>query len=298
MYALELFQRGAIAGGTLNKAQRDQWSGVPVLDAQNVYDYMYHSSERQGDTIMFDLDDWPAAVPPWNRYVMTYATPKGNELVVPSWRMPLDEAAKTFLVYDMARHFPDWRSMIVQKGATSVMQLDALLRTRHDAEVLLIGSLFIPIKEDSSIGRDVLYITSPAAMELYPGKKIHHAAAAVSIAAWSFANCRNTQRIEVPLSRQVRRQAERRGDPIFKHYVLEIGGLKRLLHTEGKIGEHGNLKQALHICRGHFSCYGEQYGTKKLFGKHEGRFWVPQHVRGSLDRGLITKDYIVKAATA
>jgi hypothetical protein len=296
MYALELFQRAAIAGGALNKAAVALWSGVPVLDAQNVYDYMYHSPGRQGDTVLFDLNDWPAAVPPWNRYVMTYQTPKGNEFVAPSWTMAVDEAAETFSVYGVARYFPDWRNEVIAKGAKSVMQMDVLLRTRYDNEILLLGVLFIPIGDESAIGHDLFFITNSA--NPYKDKNVHHGVGAVAIATWSFANCKNTQRLEVPISRQVRRQAERRGDPIFKHYALEIGGLKRLLHTEGKISEHGDLKQALHICRGHFSCYGEQYGTKKLFGKHEGRFWIPQHVRGSLDKGLITKDYVVKTATA
>jgi hypothetical protein len=48
---------------------------------------------------------------------------------------------------------------------------------------------------------------------------------------------------------------------------------------------------AMHIVRGHFSTYDE----KPLFGKWRGTWFVPSHLRGSLERGLAGKDYRVLA---
>jgi hypothetical protein len=57
---------------------------------------------------------------------------------------------------------------------------------------------------------------------------------------------------------------------------------------------HTGLKRALHICRGHFA----HYEDKGLFGKYKGRFWIPQHVRGSIETGAALKDYQVNAPVA
>lgn len=114
--------------------------------------------------------------------------------------------------------------------------------------------------------------------------------------AFSFCHCKNVQLVPAPISRQVRRRAERIGEPIFEHHNIVIEPLRRVLVREGGLQQHGDVLKAMHICRGHFAQYGEQYGTGKLFGKYEGQFWIPQHVRGKLERGVVTKDYQVKAA--
>lgn len=116
--------------------------------------------------------------------------------------------------------------------------------------------------------------------------------------ALSFLNCKNVSTTEhsgLYANRQDRRQAERRGDPPRSTFhTLEIEPMKKVLTTEGGIATNG-LKKALHICRGHFSEYGDEYGKGKLFGKLEGRYWMPAHVRGSSEVGIADKDYNVKA---
>jgi hypothetical protein len=109
-----------------------------------------------------------------------------------------------------------------------------------------------------------------------------------------FMHCKNVtlteQEGQYP-SRQVRREAERRGDPpLTKFYTLNIEPMKKVLRDEGG-SETVGLKRALHICRGHFSHYSED---KPLFGKYAGQFWIPAHVRGTAEAGMIAKDYNVK----
>lgn len=110
----------------------------------------------------------------------------------------------------------------------------------------------------------------------------------------SFMHCKNVKRIEndpnIELSRQVKRQMQRKNQPpLDKYYTLEIEPMKEVLRKEGGI-EHNGLKKALHICRGHFVHYDE----KPLFGKYKGTFWKPAHVRGGTEVGQIHKDYSVK----
>lgn len=114
-------------------------------------------------------------------------------------------------------------------------------------------------------------------------------AGAIAMMSFSFANCRNVRSEKISPSRQVRRQSERRREAVFEHYVLCIDPMKQILRVEGGIAQNGLVK-ALHICRGHFATYDE----RPLFGKLKGRFWIPQHVRGSQEAGLVTKDYVVE----
>ena len=74
--------------------------------------------------------------------------------------------------------------------------------------------------------------------------------------------------------------------------TLDIRPMRKVLEDEGQAATVG-LQRALHICRGHFATYSPD---KPLFGKHAGTFWVPAHVRGNAERGVVAKDYRVLPA--
>lgn len=113
----------------------------------------------------------------------------------------------------------------------------------------------------------------------------------IPMLAIAFAHCKNVGLEEVEPSPKLQKARQRRKKtPLIKYYTLTIDPMKRVLRTEGGSEEVG-LKRALHICRGHFANYSED---KPLFGKLSGRFWIPAHVRGSKDAGIIQKDYKVK----
>lgn len=77
----------------------------------------------------------------------------------------------------------------------------------------------------------------------------------------------------------------------MSYYVLNIDPMKEILRTEGRSQTTG-LKNALHICRGHFADYRDGRG---LFRKHKGVFWVSQHTRGSVTEGVVLKNHAVQA---
>lgn len=116
--------------------------------------------------------------------------------------------------------------------------------------------------------------------------------------ATSFLHCRNVITDEhapdVKLARANRRRGKR--DPVtFK--TLVIKPMTSKLRKAGAESVDTGLKKALHICRGHFMGFGEKYkhadGTPKgrLFGKYEGRFFVPQTLKGKSEAGVVVKDY-------
>ena len=96
--------------------------------------------------------------------------------------------------------------------------------------------------------------------------------------AISFMHCKNVALEDHPVPEKLAKKFEKtNGFRPVAHRTLVIEPLKAILRTEGK-SETTGLKQAMHICRGHFADYTEGRG---LFGKYHGRFWMPMHVKGS-----------------
>ena len=136
----------------------------------------------------------------------------------------------------------------------------------------------LPPKEQSNPSETLKRLLKQVSILGYP--------AALAI---SFLNCKNVKRVRVQNPPRLEKAYRKRnGVEMVRYYVLEIMALKETLRSVGKIQETG-LKQALHICRGHFKDYSEN----GLFGKLKGRFWWPAHVQGTLAGGLVVKDYSV-----
>lgn len=111
----------------------------------------------------------------------------------------------------------------------------------------------------------------------------------VPLFTFQFANCRNVEMSEHLPTRQQRRASERAGEPVDRWYTLTIGQETVRRVAGGEVSpEMARLPKRLHICRGHFATYTPE---RPLFGRHVGRFWVPAHVRGAAEAGVIRKDY-------
>lgn len=113
----------------------------------------------------------------------------------------------------------------------------------------------------------------------------------VALLSICFAHCKGAEVKEYKPSRQVRRAAERKGEPSFSYHTIDIRPATGTLREEGDVAKNG-LAKALHICRGHFAHYTAE---KPLFGKYTGTFYRPMHVRGSAEQGIVGKDYRVHA---
>lgn len=112
----------------------------------------------------------------------------------------------------------------------------------------------------------------------------------IALLTLSFMHCKNvvvTKGEAVTDHRWLRRKRL----PEIQYKVLELKPMRTILRSEGRMDQEG-LKKALHICRGHFRTYGED--SPGLFGKLHGRFWIPQHARGSENLGKVVKHYKVK----
>lgn len=114
----------------------------------------------------------------------------------------------------------------------------------------------------------------------------------VLLSSLNFLGCRNVEIVEQPQPRAERRRIERKGPRPTIHTINVFPAGKTTRSPKG--APLGGLPVT--PVRGHFASYGEQYGRGKLFGKLEGRFWIPQHARGSADNGENRADYKLVAS--
>lgn len=108
----------------------------------------------------------------------------------------------------------------------------------------------------------------------------------------SFLHCRNVvMRQSESAGPRRKRCVARHGVEPVRYYSLEIQAMREVLRAEGGMLGGERLPRALHICRGHFKTY-QDLG---LFGKYKGTFWVPMHLRGTAEEGVVKKEYKVVA---
>jgi hypothetical protein len=105
----------------------------------------------------------------------------------------------------------------------------------------------------------------------------------------NICNASNVYLDEPVRQRAERRRVERTGVRVTEIHVRSTKGYKR---SNGKavVLQPGT---PLTSVRGHMAEYGPKYGKGLLFGRIEGKFWIPQHVRGTEDCGIIEHKYII-----
>lgn len=114
----------------------------------------------------------------------------------------------------------------------------------------------------------------------------------VLLTAVSFIHCKNIKLVPVEAPRKLVKARAKRGKPPYvKYHTLIIDPMKQILRQEGRATEQG-VKRALHVCRGHFRTYS---ADRPLFGRVVGTVFVSQHRRGGIERGVVVKDYSIKA---
>ena len=105
--------------------------------------------------------------------------------------------------------------------------------------------------------------------------------------ALSFLHAKNVSIEEiVPAPKLAKARKRRTGHRPVRYHVLRIEALKETLRTDGRADETG-LRQALHLCRGHFKTYT---ADSPLMGRHVGTYWWAPQVRGTAKR-IVLADY-------
>jgi hypothetical protein len=121
--------------------------------------------------------------------------------------------------------------------------------------------------------------------------KIWEASMVTLGAALNFLNASNIDIAEPARPRPLRRRIERTGVQVQTIVVRPPGKARSKSAVVRPIDA---LEAPLSPVRGHWSHYGERYNRGRLFGKYEGKFWIPAHTRGAGDPAETRKDYVLK----
>lgn len=100
-------------------------------------------------------------------------------------------------------------------------------------------------------------------------------------------NCRNVRLVPEPKSglKELLNRHSKKQKIVYKVLVVDL--MKPKTKSDHESIETG-IKKSLHICRGHFRTYTTE---KPLFGRLIGTYFIPAHMRGTSDVGIIEKDY-------
>lgn len=277
----------------------DTLRGSVVFRIQNVADYFYRNSRR-------DIDDWrigedfPNIAPPYPNYFMEYRLRRdclpmlGSEIphaigvltvasdvsqvTLPVFRAALDQRWEMqSLVFTQMR-----RDEVVIPQIAVLSRLDSNGRPIEDEQMGgIVGRDYDRYLENRPFtDEEFASFSAFARLFYYP-----------ALLANTFLHCRGVEIIqETPdqgLSRVYQRRHQR---PLVRFHVLNIRPMQEVIRREGGL-ESAGLSRALHIVRGHFADYREGRG---LFGRHHALVWMPAHLKGSIQQGIVTKDYDVQ----
>lgn len=237
-----------------------------VIHAENVAQWwIQHTEGLQGDEL---LKMYERCIPPFEVSVVEYRGVWDMEIAVVVTREVEDAG---YLI-----HAHLWASDLQKKIAF----IPAGVEFHIDHAGLIDGErMFFHRPYGGEEGPE----TDAARKELCTGLSI-------ALLTFRFMNARGIRIVDKYPSRHEQRLAIKKGKaaPVtFK--VLEIGPITGKMETEGRIDEVG-MQKAFHLCRGHFADYTKGAG---LFGKYNVEVFVPDHVKGRKERGIVVKDYSV-----
>lgn len=247
-------------------------SAVPI-DATPVEQF-FASHEREAD--YWEAYDFPCVAPPFDCLWIEISEGAGHRLARMAWAALVEtqrqQETGEFLV----------RMVIGLRAGSSRLKFPAWrFDYRTDANGVLIEA--DTLKDLLGLGKSPKWHDLAYTRMLLP-----------ILLTFSFMHCKNVTLADAPerRTRQQIRRDERAGVEPVRFKTLDIRPMRKVLEGEGQAATVG-LQRAMHICRGHFATYS---ADKPLFGKHAGTFWVPAHVRGTPERGVIAKDYRVLPA--
>lgn len=276
----------------LNDTVLDFFATMPIIVADNVATYL-----RNGGIREFTLEDIPCLTPPWpNFWIESQRVTPGSRQRSAFWMQGHD------LRDGEVRDTLDW----VGKATADAVA------NGFDADALRFALLLVNYVEDRKRVIGPLAAVTLVLDEYGRCKGNHYIwlgpeedpeiiliSAATALQTISFMHCKNVVtdvvRPEPKLSRAHRR---RHGHDLVDYRTVRLVVPRR---TSGPSPTGSGLgDRPMHIATGHYGHYGnccpgpDGHPPKGLlFGKLEGRYWIPTHLRGNPQYGQTRRDYNV-----
>lgn len=274
---------GGMANMLANIATRD----VPVIVADNVAAYVHQQPPGK-----YVIGNWPCLAPPWDWAWIEYPSSSGNERRG-AWMLGFDLRSKDAdaeslrelhtgmigaVLEDAARQSPGEETrwalvgfMFIDDGRRVLGPVGSVIWALDEFGKELGNRWFLRPDLEWALAEE------EAAMWL-------HAAITPALQTIAFMHCRNVviDRHQRPpkLAKAYRRRHGR--EPLRWQTVrLELPRQA----VEGDEATRPGTGPSLHIVTGHFSHYGDCCPTQhepkgKLFGRLDGVYWMPMHLRG------------------
>jgi hypothetical protein len=272
-------------------AQMRALQSETVVDITPVYQDLFERVNR-GDNIGL-YESFPCITPPWEHAWFGYVNRHGNVSLLQTTRVPIDRTADRIDIID-----PQLGITVGRWETTNPIDWDRAkwitdsfiwVGGRHaelppgapDLPTTGPAHLFQAVIADNGEPLDLHWVQLLSDVDPHTWD----ASQAVLSAGLNFLNCSNVDAVEPARPRPARRRLQRLGVQV---HILVVRPVGRRSHTKGEPVQPG---VPLASVRGHFAEYGPRYGKGKLFGKLEGRYWIPAYARGSADHGEVRKSY-------
>lgn len=267
-----------------------------VIEGSNVAEYFFCNEEPKGNNL---FDTIPNMAPPYEKFFVefdSHSSLSGRTGCV-FWTKRFENASEARM---FAHTRQEWANILEWRDATPLnapiwhLECVSVLLTRHGFSPLTAHNYFVDVNGKPASKDSPAFIPGalPEFQNLECQMSLDRASIQPALMAISFMHCKNIKvQPQEPSSKLSKAFQKRHGKPLLRYHTLEIEPMKKVLETEGSIGQNG-LKKALHICRGHFAHYTPE---KPLFGRVTGTVWKPAHVRGSAAEGIVAKDYKIKS---
>lgn len=275
------------AGHVLDLLRDDQ---LPVILADNVSEYYYAGTDQE----FWGPKDFPNVAPPYESFWIEHRMPKlihskargdtDMTEVTPRGRVGLLFLATTPEKVTVKGGWPDgvkwvyWCDMYTDFGPMAEFYIGPHSPT------------FFAVNAEGGVV-DRPWIQSFAEIDKSDVMKTLMSWYNVGLLTITFLHCKNVRVDDTPVPPKLAKSYQKKhGFKPTAHKTLVIEPLKEILRREGRSQQTG-LKQAMHICRGHFADYTEGRG---LFGKIHGRFWIPMTIRGTKGKEAPAREIEVK----
>lgn len=248
----------------------------PVVDATQIYQSLADNPKP-----VYLYEDHPSIIPPWSSASVVYVNEHGNVVVLHILSEEINKKERS--AKWETTETVDWEKVRWTTQVTVWMggRSDTLNRN-----IPVVGPLhmWLHAVHENGTPADIHWVKL---REEYPMENWDMANLVV-LGVLNYMNCRNVEIVEPSRPRAETRRIARTGVRVSVINVFPVGRSTRS-DTKNK-----GCGVPLTSVRGHFSCYGPDYGKGLLFGKLAGRFWVPQHARGDKSLGEIDHEYILR----
>lgn len=315
------FSRGknrSLAADWLKTAEeiKTALGSCPIIVADNIAAY-----SRSRDT-QHTLEDFACLAPPWPQFWIEYTSSSGKQRRAAFVRdITGDLSASRDNAFEGS--IEDARRNGFEGEPKWVIELAVLAEDNEHQVTGPVGWMVLALDERGMVVGNRWVLGTPAGplvvkeFFLRNGQALDDMwlLAALDPALWaiSFLHCQNmvVDRVEPPpkLSAKHKRKW---GRPLVRYQEVRLQVPRR--SSDGRSSGTGGMgSPSLHIVAGHMAHYGDCHVPRplcpqvhtsarcagcgghlphgKLFGKHEGMYWVPQMSRGDPVRGEVKTDY-------